>query len=446
MEADHVWKDWLIVVLLWGLSLGCLSGNALDFQRFKYLRLALSGMSVVSAGFGLAKARQIEMDIEPVAQRRIMRNDAFLEVQAMQLPQFQQQPGMVQPAYLQQPELMPAETGVMQLDPVALKKQNTGLLVCGSSGSAKTTMVRYCLPFWVNEGYQVIVLDPHGDRSNPEYPWADFPYVVTEHEDIFEQIKILMQLIKDKDKQKVICIADEWTDLFGYAEMEGAETVKLLRNFLITWGTGGRKFGKFLVGIGHTDNVEMWGLKGKGGLIRNFGLMRLGDIATRHAESQGKGSGLHVYCQHTAYPLLVGEQPYYHPTHGHYSVKENEQPPANIQPLNFHQLGFDYVGDRPINLDKAPVQSNHSEPLQQNLLNRLLSLGSKNSEPLEPVTEVWDGTGDIPSSYTAALVQGIRSGLSKNQIITELLLTPKGGSRKYKALSQHHDEMRHKIL
>ncbi len=343
-ESDHTWKDWLIVVLLWGFSLSCLSGNALNFDKYKYLRLALSGMSVACAALGVAKVRQIDVRSPYIAQREIMRNDAFLEIQATQLPSFQQQPVIMQQ---QQPGLMPTETGVMQLDPIALKKQNTGLLVCGSSGSAKTTMVRYCLPYWVNEGYQVIVLDPHGDRSNPEYPWADFPYVVTEHEDIFEQIKILMQLIKAKDKQKVICIADEWTDLFGYAEMEGSETVKLLRNFLITWGTGGRKFKKFLVGIGHTDNVEMWGLKGKGGLIRNFGLMRLGDIATRHAENQGKGGDLHVYCQQTAYPLLIENQPYYHPTHSHYSVKENEQPPANIQPLNFHQLGFEYVGDRP---------------------------------------------------------------------------------------------------
>ena len=127
-ESDHTWKDWLIVVLLWGFSLSCLSGNALNFDKYKYLRLALSGMSVACAALGVAKVRQIDVRSPYIAQREIMRNDAFLEIQATQLPSFQQQPVIMQQ---QQPGLMPTETGVMQLDPIALKKQNTGLLVCG---------------------------------------------------------------------------------------------------------------------------------------------------------------------------------------------------------------------------------------------------------------------------------------------------------------------------
>ena len=247
---------------------------------------------------------------------------------------------------------------VFPLDPIKLKKQNTGLLVCGSSGSAKTTLVRWCLPFWIAEGYQVIVLDPHADPEHPEYPWADFPYVIGDRPLIFKQIKILLDLLEKKDRTKVICICDEWTDLLGFAQLEDRSTFDLLRNFLVRWGTGGRKFGKFLIGIGHTDNVEMWGLKGVGGLLRNFGILRLGDIATRCAEFQGTTDNpLHEYCKGTAYPLLVDTVPHLHPTHGHYQVKENEQPPANLQPLHFHELTIPYVMNQEKKRLKPPTEA-----------------------------------------------------------------------------------------
>ncbi len=77
---------------------------------------------------------------------------------------------------------------------------------------------------------------------------------------------------------------------------------------------------------------------------------------------------------------------------------------------------------------------------------RLFNLGFSHSEPIEPVTEDWDGTGDIFPALTAPLVQAIRSGLSNNQIISERLQTPKGGSKKYQALSYKHDDLRKNIL
>lgn len=293
-------------------------------------------------------------------QAEVLANAAQIQGMTFQPQQAPQPLPMAQPI----PHDMPQESWdgwhVPELDPVALKKQNTGLLVCGSSGSAKTTMIRACLPHWINEGYGVIVLDPHADPTHPEYPWGDFPYVVSEHEQIFEAIAYLLDMLKNKDRQKLICICDEWTDLLGFAQLEGKQYYDLLRNFIIRWGTGGRKFNKFLIGVGHTDNVEMWGLKGIGGLIRNFGILRLGEIAERYAEGFGKGSPLHQYCLQTAYPLLVKDEPRLHPTHGHYQEKENEQPPVGLQPLNFLPLDLPFLRSipaQPINLEKEDEHS-----------------------------------------------------------------------------------------
>jgi hypothetical protein len=446
LHFDDVLGEWVKVSLGYALALSSIGSVTIPWESnaHKALRTFIPICGIVTAAYSTLKVREIEQ-LKPFLQYKdVARHDVATMAIARQVAPYFAEPDI---------NYLPAATeqlAVQQLDPIALKKQHTGLLVCGDSGSAKTTLIRYCLPYWVSEGYQVIVLDPHADRENPEYPWADFPYIVGDRHAIFEQIKILLDLLESKDRTKVICICDEWTDLLGFAQLESRELFNTLRNFLIRWGTGGRKFGKFLVGIGHTDNVEMWGLKGVGGLIRNFGILRLGEIATRYAELNCKHSDLHQYCVQTAYPLLVEDKVTIHPTHGQYQSKENGQHPVNLQPLNFHPLTIEFVGnlggDRRPNLHK-PEPSHHSEPPPPpHHLNRLLSLDYSPSEPLEPITDNWDGSGEIPPHITAELVRGIRSGLSKNQIIVEILETPKGGSKRYKALSQYHDELRQNIL
>ena len=421
-ESDHVWKDWLIVALLWAFSLGCLSGNALDFQQFKYLRLALSGMSVISAGLGVTKVRQIEMDAQAIAQRRVMRNDAFLEVQAMQLPSFQQQPMMMQ----QQPgQLMPVVNDfdwhqVLTAAHVA---------IVGKTGSGKSALCQ-----WLAANLGATDISVYDSDASPS-EWQGLS--VTGRGANYRAIAESMQSDLDELQRRTDARANGQHDFEPKIIIleESPETLSALKDNDIEVGykwlkailRRGRKYGIKLILLSQGFSVRSLRIDGEGELRDNIAVLRLGNVAIKHGKTHLELE-LQQLLKQQPRPLLLDDEC------------------VGCVPDLTGFLQSQQTGDRQIILDKFSANPHQTEPPQRSLLNRLFQLGSSDAEPLEPVTEEWDGTGDIPSSYTAVLVQGIRSGLSKNQIITELLLTPKGGSKKYKALSRYHDEVKQRIL
>ena len=141
-EHDEVWRDWAVVACLWLFALGCFGGNTLDFQRFKYVRLALSGMSAISAGLGVAKVRQIERRSPYYSQREVMRNDLFIETQAQQIPS-------LQPKSQQQAALMPANDANPQNSGLyaweRLLWEAVGIIIAGNSGYGKTSVACFLL-------------------------------------------------------------------------------------------------------------------------------------------------------------------------------------------------------------------------------------------------------------------------------------------------------------
>ena len=424
-ESDHVWKDWLVVALLWAFSLGCLSGNALDFQRFKYLRLALSGMSVVSAGLGVAKVRQIEMDAQAIAQRRVMRNDAFLEVQAMQLPSFQQQPAIMPMAIAQQPGLVPVVNDfdwhqVLTAAHVA---------IVGKTGSGKSALCQ-----WLAANLGVTDISVYDSDASPS-EWQGLNVIGRGAN--YRAIAKCMQDDLDELQRRTDRRANGQTDFEPRIIIleESPETLSALKDNDIEVGykwlkailRRGRKYGIKLILLSQGFSVRSLRIDGEGELRDNIAVLRLGNVAIKYGKKHLEPE-LQQLLKQQPRPLLLDDEY------------------VGCVPDLTGFLQSQQIGDRPIILDKFSAHPHQTEPPHHNLLNRLFKLGSSDAEPLEPVTEEWDGTGDIPSSYTAVLVQGIRSGLSKNQIITELLLTPKGGSKKYKALSNYHDEVKQRIL
>lgn len=357
-EPDNIWRDWIAVACLWLLALGCLGGNALDFQRFKYLRWALSGMSAVSAGLGVAKVRQIDVRSPYYSQREVMRNDLFIETQAMQLPSFQQ-PGL-QPAH-QQAALMPADNGIRlsHFNVAEFLDEVTGAAILGNSGSGKTTLAQYIAGHLPPS--QIIVFDADADKSDDFYPWGDL-LVVNEYAQIIEQMEKLLALLEKRDKTPLVIICDEFPAIRAYAKQIGSD---IPDRFILQYGSRGRKRNKFPIFISQSGNVKSLGLDGQGDFLENFALIRLQKIAHKYLKNH-PDRDMYEASKLIAYPMLIGDDELViHPTHGGYPEARKNLPPMNLNPLISLPITIPLIdelgcGDRQINLTKSEPHANHT--------------------------------------------------------------------------------------
>ncbi|NJN74447.1 MAG: hypothetical protein HC799_17460 [Limnothrix sp. RL_2_0] len=372
MEADHVWKDWGMVALLWSISLGCLSGNSLDFQRFKHLRWALSGMAAVSAGLGVAKARQIDVRSPYLAQREVMRNDLFIETQAVQLPSMQPKK--------QQAALMAAngENGgdrLRHFDVQSFLGEVVGIGILGNSGAGKTTLAQYIAN--AVGAAQILVLDPHADPEDEHYPWGELT-VISDKPKILKQLKLLLKLLDDKDRTPAVIICDEYPAIRAYANKVGSDVAD---EFILRYGSEARKFKKLPIFLSQSGNVKSLGLDGQGDFLENFALIRLQKIARKYLKTSPDRE-LYELSKAIAYPMLIGDDELViHPTHGQYQQSRKELPPQNLKPLVSLPITIPLVGgDRPINLLKS--DDAHSTPIaqQRTQLESLLGLACTDTQ------------------------------------------------------------------
>lgn len=302
MESDHVWKDWAIVLLLWLFSLGCLGGNALDFQRFKYARLALSGMATVSAVLGAAKVRQIEVESEPMAQRQVMRSDLFLETQAMQLPSFQQTQAL---PVAQQPALMPVVTELNWQEILTAAH----LAVVGKTGSGKSALTQWLAS---NLGGDITVYD--SDASPSE--WQELNVIGRGAN--YEQIAKAMKSDLDELQRRTEARANGQHDFEPMVRIleESPETLSALKDAGLEigyqWLKGilrrGRKYGIKLILLSQGFSVRSLRIEGEGELRNNVAVLRLGKVATKHGSKHLNEHQLQLLKQQPRPVLLEDEQ------------------------------------------------------------------------------------------------------------------------------------------
>ena len=298
-QPDHVWKDWLVVVLLWCVSLGCLSGNALDFDKYKYLRLALSGMSVISAGLGVAKVRQIEVESEAIAQRRVMRSDLFIETQAMQLPSFQQQVSTISPVYQQQPALMPV--GEINWGEVLNAPH---LAIVGESGSGKTVFTQ-----WQIQQLQAGVKVYDSDASPTDWQGLEVIGRAANYGAIAEAMQADLKELQRRTEMRsrgdesfppIIRILEEAPEtLSSLKDAEYDIGYKWLKGLL----RRGRKYKIKLFLLSQGFSVRALRIDGEGELRDNFRVIRLGKVAIDYCGDAVIANAL----RSTPRPVLIEE-------------------------------------------------------------------------------------------------------------------------------------------
>ena len=301
-ESDHTWKDWLIVVLLWGFSLGCLSGNALDFQRFKYLRLALSGMSVASAALGVAKVRQIDVRSPYVAQREIMRNDAFLEIQATQLPSFQQQPAMMQ----QQPgQLLPVVNEFDWHQVLAAAH----VAIVGKTGSGKSALCQ-----WLASNLGATDISVYDSDASPS-EWqglnvigrgANYQAIAKSMQSDLNELQHRTNARangQDDFQPKIIILEESPETLSALKDNDLEIGYKWLKAIL----RRGRKYGIKLILLSQGFSVRSLRIQGEGELRDNIAVLRLGNVAIKHGKNHLEPD-LQQLLKQQSRPLLLDDE------------------------------------------------------------------------------------------------------------------------------------------
>jgi hypothetical protein len=324
-------QRWGTVAKLTGMYLGAIALTTAanlalpwDSLPLRYLRILGTAGGLGLAALTLRENRELVRLDEVYYARQMMRVKAASKLGDQDIDRLLNgiQGMMQQPADAPQPKAVPP------FPTAEFIEASTGVCIMGGSGSGKTCVAQHLLN---NIESQITVLDPHADRSHPEYPWGALP-VTSDKSAIFEQMRVVMSLIEQRDRTPMTIVCDEWTSTYAHAKRAGKETQDLCVDFIISMATEGRKFGKFLILIGHSDNVKLYGLDGLGGLLQNFSLLRLGDIATRYVKnSEDRETAASI--NETAYPLLWGDRQFVHPTHGSYPKRKKGLPPVGLLPL-----------------------------------------------------------------------------------------------------------------
>ena len=204
----------------------------------------------------------------------------------------------------------------------------TGIAILGNSGSAKTCLVNY----FAGElsPNQFLVLDPHADVENPEYPWHGYNKIISNYDEILDYLEKLLTLLDNKDRQNLVIIADEYPAIRMYAKKQKST---IADEFILRYGSEARKFNKLPIFISQSGNTKALGLEGMGDFLENFALIRLGKIANKYLK-YSPNAEIREACKKIAYPMLINEDDLYlHPTHGHYQKVAKHQPPINIKPV-----------------------------------------------------------------------------------------------------------------
>lgn len=194
--------------------------------------------------------------------------------------------------------------------------ESKGLMIIGDMGAAKTCVAQYIANGF--DGYGIIIFDPHGMTD-----WGN-AYVITKMGAIYEQMRILLDLLENGDTSPLLIICDEWLEIRGdRRNKKGSEYALLADDFIRLFSTKPRKFNKLAAFVLHSPNVEAAGVDSF--LRENYLKIYLGRLAKKEFPS----------ITDCAYPCVLEDEQQEHPTHGHHTeFKPKGKAPRNLQPLS----------------------------------------------------------------------------------------------------------------
>jgi energy-coupling factor transporter ATP-binding protein EcfA2 len=218
-----------------------------------------------------------------------------------------------------------------------------GYLICGNSGSGKTSVAKYIAGQYTEA--KGIIIDVHASANN----WDDIGgQLVSEPSKIFETVAGLRDEYnrrKDTPKpsqgyERLVVIWDEFEecldDLTNYLDLELELSNKEIQReltrittFVRSLATGGRKYGITLMVLNQSWNVSS--LKINSGHRKNFVCIFLNAEADRFLVSQSDNSiNLDTSRYRAVATGAVETQVLEHPTHHSYKKVANLQPPTEL--------------------------------------------------------------------------------------------------------------------
>lgn len=210
----------------------------------------------------------------------------------------------------------PIPASLPPFDRARIINESKGLMIIGDMGAAKTCVAQHIANGF--DGYGIIVFDPHGKTN-----WGN-AYVITKMGAIYEQMRILLDLLENGDESPLLIICDEWLEIRGdRRNKKGSNYAGLADDFIRLFSTKPRKFNKLAAFVLHSPNVEAAGVDSF--LRENYLKVYLGRLAKKEFPN----------IRDCAYPCVLEDDQQEHPTHGHHSeFKPKGKAPRNLQPLN----------------------------------------------------------------------------------------------------------------
>ncbi|NEO99121.1 MAG: hypothetical protein F6K58_10645 [Symploca sp. SIO2E9] len=300
-------------------------------------------------------------------------------------------------------------------------QEQVSVLIFGNSGAGKTSVSIKLISVIsrnLDKPVQVLVLDPHLND------WGTLP-IVSEPEEIVRTLDCLVrELIRRRNDWKrqvrelppeeraknwpyLIIVWDEIDDALTFAATKEAKLLikreKLFHpaDALRLLGAQLRKFEGCLIGMNQSRNCDALDLDSN--QRSNFVDIDLCESALNQASTLWKGEQperLFIESKRQGYPCLVRSRPALHPTHAHYTVRQNKQPP----------MAFEAPITEPwsINIPAEPIvfRGDLSEVFQAETISPKQSLSEIGLEEDDEDEDVWGSKQD----YLYQLYREIKKG------------------------------------
>lgn len=302
-EPDRPWIYWSQALGLQAASLAITFGAiAIPFDSpYRPIRMGLRLVSIAGAIASVAKLREIDYLSKYWAYREVMREDAFLEAQALQVHgQFQSQP-----------QLMPAAMVEAVDNPTAIQwgdvLSSPHLGIVGKTGSGKSALTQ-----WLASQLQGEIVVYDSDAAPHEWEGlqvvgrgANYEMIAAAMEqDLIElQTRTEARARGDESFKPIIRILEESPETLSALKDNGFDIgYRWLKGIL----RRGRKYGIKLILLSQGFSVRSLRIEGEGELRDNIAVLRLGKVALAHAKSNCKDYQYELLKQQPR-PILLEE-------------------------------------------------------------------------------------------------------------------------------------------